>query len=471
MEHSEEEAVMPRTWRRVGAAMFTVAFGANLFAPMLEVYREQDGLSESFVTGMLGIYAAGLVPALLVFGPVSDHRGRRAVMRPALAVVFAASLILAAASQTSEWLLYLGRWIMGFGVGMAMSSGSAWVKQLSTDQPGAGPRRATVVLSAGFGAGPLAAGLLAQFLPAPQATPFMVHLVPVLVGAAMVWCVPETQPAIQGPRPRQPLVPPIALTGRFFWVVAAWAPWVFGTATVAFASIPLYTLSSVRFPIAYLGLVASVVMLTGVLVQPLAARLGEDGWLPLSVTGLGAASAGLLLGALTVTWHLSWLAIPTAVLLGVSYGFMMVAGLREVELLARPHELGALIGVFYTLTYVGFAVPFVLSFLAPAVARVAGVGETTGFVWCLLAGVVVCAASAVPVARAASRVVPDPGTTAQRRLTGPGPRGVASRARALERRPGRRGPGLPDQEPLPGDPLPACTPWDRPAHGADTLSA
>lgn len=75
MEHSEEEAVMPRTWRRVGAAMFTVAFGANLFAPMLEVYREQDGLSESFVTGMLGIYAAGLVPALLVFGPVSDHRG------------------------------------------------------------------------------------------------------------------------------------------------------------------------------------------------------------------------------------------------------------------------------------------------------------------------------------------------------------------------------------------------------------
>ncbi|MDN5631301.1 MFS transporter [Kocuria sp.] len=407
MEHSAEAAISPRTWRRVGAAMFTVGFGANLFAPMLEVYREQDGLSESFVTGMLGIYAAGLVPALLVFGPVSDHRGRRAVMRPALAVVFAASLILAAASQTSDWLLYLGRWIMGFGVGMAMSSGSAWVKQLSTDRPGAGPRRATVVLSAGFGAGPLAAGLLAQFLPAPQVTPFVVHLVLVLAGAALVWRVPETQPVARGARPRQPLVPPVALTGRFFWVIAAWAPWVFGTATVAFASIPLFTLSSVRFPIAYLGLVASVVMFTGVFVQPLAARLGEGGWLPLSVTGLGAASAGLVLGAFTVAWHLSWLAIPTGVLLGVSYGFMMVAGLREVELMARPHELGALIGVFYTLTYVGFAVPFVLSFLAPAVARVAGVGETTGFVWCLLAG---SAGSAVPVARAAARAPGAPGT-------------------------------------------------------------
>lgn len=121
-------AATPRTWWRVGAATFTVGFGANLFAPMLEVYRSQDGLSESFVTGMLGIYAVGLVPALLVFGPVSDHRGRRAVMRPALAVVIAASLVLAAASHTSDWLLHAGRWVMGFGVGMAMASGSAWVK-------------------------------------------------------------------------------------------------------------------------------------------------------------------------------------------------------------------------------------------------------------------------------------------------------------------------------------------------------
>ena len=100
--------------------------------------------------------------------------------------------------------------------------------------------------------------------------------------------------------------------------------------------------------------------------------------------------------------------------LGVSYGFMMVAGLREVELMARPHELGALIGVFYTLTYTGFAVPFVLSLVAPAVARWAGVEPTTGFVWCLLFGVLVCAASAVPVARAAARGVPDPGTTPPR---------------------------------------------------------
>ena len=108
MENPAVTDVTPRTWWRVGAAMFTVGFGANLFAPMLEVYRSQDGLSESFVTGMLGIYAAGLVPALLVLGPVSDHRGRRAVMRPALAVVLVASLVLAAASHTTDWLLYPG---------------------------------------------------------------------------------------------------------------------------------------------------------------------------------------------------------------------------------------------------------------------------------------------------------------------------------------------------------------------------
>ncbi|WHF22108.1 hypothetical protein QJS66_18490 [Kocuria rhizophila] len=39
--------VTPRTWWRVGAAMFTVGFRRQPFAPMLEVYRSQDGFSQS----------------------------------------------------------------------------------------------------------------------------------------------------------------------------------------------------------------------------------------------------------------------------------------------------------------------------------------------------------------------------------------------------------------------------------------
>lgn len=105
-----------------------------------------------------------------------------------------------------------------------------------------------MVLSAGFGGGPLAAGLLAQFLPAPQVTPFLLHVLLAGCAAVLVWRVPETQPPASGPRPSRPLVPAVARTGRFFWVVAAWAPWVFGTATIAFASIPSFLLTTCASP-------------------------------------------------------------------------------------------------------------------------------------------------------------------------------------------------------------------------------
>ena len=54
---------------RIGLAMFAIGYGADLFAPMLEVYRSMNGTGSS-VTAMFGVYAAGLVPALIIFGPI-----------------------------------------------------------------------------------------------------------------------------------------------------------------------------------------------------------------------------------------------------------------------------------------------------------------------------------------------------------------------------------------------------------------
>lgn len=190
--------------------------------------------------------------------------------------------------------------------------------------------------------------------------------------------------------------------------MAAWAPWVFGTATVAFTSMPSSVLDDLAYPVAYLGLISGFGMLCGVFIQPVATRLAARGWLPLSVVGLGIASVGLLLGAYAIHLNSPLLMVPAGLILGCSYGIMMVAGLAEVEQIAQPHELGALIGIFYTLTYTGFAVPFALSLIGPAVGRLLGTDSTSGFIACLMAGAVVCLVSSVPVARAASRGVPRP---------------------------------------------------------------
>ena len=114
-EENARPMIGRRDWLRVGLAMFAIGYGANLFAPMLEVYRDLNGTGQSSVTAMFGIYAAGLVPALLIFGPISDRRGRRAVLRPAMLVSALGTVILASASVGPEWLLFPGRFVVEIG--------------------------------------------------------------------------------------------------------------------------------------------------------------------------------------------------------------------------------------------------------------------------------------------------------------------------------------------------------------------
>lgn len=385
-------------WVRIGLAMFVIGFGANLFAPMLQVYRALVGTSHSAVTGMLGVYALGLVPALLYFGPFSDRQGRSLVLRLALVLSAVGSLILASA-QGENAILFFGRFIAGLAVGMAMASGAAWIKQLSVDIPAAGPRRATVAVSAGFGIGPLCAGLLAEFLPYPQVLPYLVHVVLVAIVLPLMWNVTETQSRNKDKQQAHIWIPAQAKTKRFFWSVAAWAPWVFGTVTLAFASLPPFAGS--QYPTVFIGCAAATALLSGVSIQPFAARLLTP-W-PLAITGLATAFIGLLVSAVMVLSDNQWVLFPAAFFLGASYGIMMVSGLKEVEEIAGSSDLGALIGIFYALTYVGFFVPFVLSYTAPTVATIFSTTEDMGFVLCLVFGAVVCIASMIPVARVAQK--------------------------------------------------------------------
>ena len=403
-------AAESRSWLRVAFALFAIAFGANVFAPMLPVYKLTLGLGEPEVTFIFAIYVAGLVPALLIGGPVSDRVGRRALIRPATIASALGSIVIIAGGVGPHALLTVGRFIAGAAVGLVMAAGAAWLKQVSS--PAAGARRATVALSAGFGLGPLVGGLVAEYLPHPDVVPYVIHRVLVVVAAIVVWNAPAP-PVVAGKRK---FLPPSALSTQFLGTVAAWAPWVFGVASISFATLTSVTARHTPAPIAFTGLVGAVTLLTGVAVQPAAQRLAgrasrartpaatirstpegtaapsagdSPRFVPPAVVGLACATIGLLLGAAVAATESPWLTLPAAVCLGASYGIMMVSGLREVEYIAQPEELGALIAVFYSLTYVGFFAPFTLTIIGPAV----------GLATCLIAGAVITALSIVPVVR------------------------------------------------------------------------
>jgi MFS family permease len=344
--------------------MFAIAWGANQFVSLVIAYRLHAGVSVTTSEVLVGIYAVGLIPALLIGGPIADRYGRAGVLRTGLLLSMAATLVLMAGAHSTA-PLYAGRFLAGVASGAAFAAGTAWVKELSGapwDQgsaPGTGARRAAVALSMGFGLGPVAAGVIAQWAPDPLVTPYLAHLVVAAAVLPGLWRSPETVAPSAGAGLLARMRVPAAGHRRFLGVVLPLAPWVFAAPTVSFAVLPgLVSSHTGHLQIAFAALVAGLTLAAGVLVQPLARRLDAP---PI---GLAVVGAGLALAAGAAHLANPEAVTVAAIVLGAGYGFCLVSGLLEVQRLAGPDDLAGLTAVYYALTYVGFGVPVLLAELS-----------------------------------------------------------------------------------------------------------
>jgi MFS family permease len=350
---------VPALW----TAVFVVAFGTNVPTPLLLLYRDELGLSSNALTGAFGVYAAGLVPALLLAGPVSDRVGRRPVVLP-FVVLSAVTSLLFLGAGSSVLLLFACRFLQGAVSGVVFSVGTAWLGELVGD-PARSARWTTAALGGGWAVGPLTAGLLAQFAPAPTVLPYLVHVALMLAGLVALPGVPETLTATD--RRAGPLIHlgvPDGARLPFALVVLPVAVGVFTFPSTAVTVLPLLMIPSMpQIAVAVTGLVAGVTLLTGVLAQPIGRRLGAVRGGP---AGLATGAAGLGLSLVGVVLDAWPLLVPVALLLGVGYGLCLAAGLTLVATLAAPAARGALTGTFYACAYLGFGTPLLLSVLGGA---------------------------------------------------------------------------------------------------------
>ncbi|MFB4302589.1 MFS transporter [Actinomadura sp. NTSP31] len=359
-----------RAWWRAALAVAAVGWGAQQFAPLLLMYRARLGLSATTVQATFGMYVLGLVPGLLLGGPVSDRYGRRRVLVPALAVSAAGTALLVLGGTGAGWL-FAGRLVAGIASGAAFSAGSAWIKELSASRAGAAPRRLTIAMSVGFGLGPLVAGVLAQWAPAPSVLPYAPHLLLAAVALPLAARARETRrPDAARGGLRDALRVPEARGRRFLTVVVPLAPWVFASAAVALAYLPAQLGDRLGgYALVYSAAVATLASAAGIAVQPIARRARTPQ--RLRTAALGLVIAGMLVAAGAAAATSPWPAVAAALVLGAGYGSCQVCGLQEVQRLARPDRLAALTSVYQAVSYLGFAVPFPLAaagrFAPPAV--------------------------------------------------------------------------------------------------------
>ncbi|MGC5248920.1 MFS transporter [Gordonia sp. DT219] len=385
------------TWPAVALAVFATAWGGNEFTPLLVMYRQSGGFSAVAVDALLFLYVLGIVPALLIGGPLSDRFGRRPLMLPA-PVLAAVGSVLLAVGANSMVLLSVGRVFSGVALGLSMAVGGSWITELSMragDRPAVGARRAAMSLTAGFGIGAGVAGVLAQWAPWPHVFAYTVNIVIAVVALVLIVRVPETRARQQNPgRLIDDLKIPSAGHRRFLLVVLPVAPWVFGACGAAYAVIPaLMSARTSGAPIAFAALCCVLGLAAGFAIQSLGRRIDDPNSARGAVSALVVLAVGMGLAALAAHVLTIWLSLVAATVLGCGYGMALIAGLLEVQRIAGDRDLAGLTAVFYSVTYLGFAAPAVLAWISQTFGGVTypemfvvGIGAALGCLAVVLIG-------------------------------------------------------------------------------------
>ncbi|WP_413812077.1 MFS transporter [Streptomyces sp. OE57] len=347
-----------RGWPFLAAAYaFVVTMcGTTLPTPLYSLYQREFGFSSFMVTVIFAVYAAGVIVALLLLGSVSDFIGRRPVMLAALVLSGLSAVCFLLAQGLPE--LFAGRTLSGLSAGLATGTATVTVIELAPERR----RRGATLLATGanlggLGLGPLLAGVLAQYAPAPLKLVFVVDLALVAVGAAVVLALPETvrRPSRPPLRPQRLRVPKEM---RSTFAAAAMAGFA-GFATLGlFTSVSPTFLSEVEGEsnLAVAGAVAFSVFAASIAGQALGRRLGPGRSLPggcaVLVAGMAAIAASLAIASLE-------LLVLGAVIAGTGQGLSFHAAVRVVTERSPADHRAEVTSALFVLMYLAISIPVI----------------------------------------------------------------------------------------------------------------
>ncbi|WP_167499952.1 MFS transporter [Streptomyces malaysiensis] len=347
-----------RAWPYLAAAYaFVVTMcGTTLPTPLYSLYQREFGFSSFMVTVIFAVYAAGVIVALLLLGSVSDFIGRRPVMLAALVLSALSAVCFLLARGLPE--LFAGRTLSGLSAGLATGTATVTVIELAPPSR----RRAATLLATGanlggLGFGPLLAGVLAQYAPAPLKLVFVVDLVLVAVAAAAVLALPETVRTRSRPplRPQRLRVPKEM---RSTFAAAAMAGFA-GFATLGlFTSVSPTFLSEVEGEsnLAVAGAVAFSVFAASIAGQVLGRRLGPGWSLPggcaVLVAGMAAIAVSLAIASLA-------LLVLGAVVAGTGQGLSFHAAVRVVTERSPADRRAEVTSALFVLMYLAISIPVI----------------------------------------------------------------------------------------------------------------
>ena len=344
------------------AVLLSAGWAANHFAGLMPAISDRQHIGRSTLDAIFGIYALGLLPGLLIGGRASDAYGRQSVTWVGSVTTLAGTMAMLF-SQHPDVLL-VARLVVGVGVGLMISSCTAWASDLKGP---AGAAVAGAVLTAGFAIGPFAGGAIASAGVSGVWVSFGIAAAIVVV-ATVVTLAAAQRVALAAPTAAveaNQSVPTRQGTARALSWAMPLAPWVFASVTLGFVTLPTRMHIGLAAPLAAGAAALLVNGVSGVIqLVARARRWGpQAGTVGAALAALGYAAAAAAPQTIPLPLGLSML-----VVLGCASGLLLREGLIDLEAAAPQSNRGALTGIFYTFTYVGFGLPLLLSTLSSAKA-------------------------------------------------------------------------------------------------------
>ncbi|WP_277099597.1 MFS transporter [Corynebacterium riegelii] len=338
------------------AFLITAGWSANHFASVLVLLRRDHDVSAVLANSAYGIYAVGLFPSLLIGGWVADRFGSR----PAVV----AGTVIAAAGNVYLMLgvpghgLLLGRFIVGLGVGLVVSAGTAWAGRL---RGASGATAAGIALTTGFMLGPVSSGVVAHLAADAVKIPFVVPIVMAVgVMVASIRMRDDGAPAVTQTAEAHP-------THSEAKALATAVPmgiWVFASITTAM--VVLAGRTDFAIGAAFMPGVAAVLGFSVALAVQALARRGQ--WGPRAgVVGALGAAGGMALIAVGGARPSAAVFLAATALLGLAYGLCLREGLLDVDEYTPPEKRGRVIGLYYVATYIGFGISPLIAWITPRV--------------------------------------------------------------------------------------------------------
>jgi MFS family permease len=346
-----------RVWR-TWSVLILFALGTSLITPLIPLYQDRLGFSDTVVTLFLGCYVAALVPSMLTLGQVSDRIGRKTVLLGALGTLAAAQLLLI--SEPDLTGLLVARAIQGLATGAFFGTCTAFL----VDAAPPGRIRFVSVLGSvsvrlGLGLGPGIAGVIAEYSANPLRLPFELHLVAIAAAAVIVVTLPETV-TVRSRRPLSLRIEVPAAERAVFWRVLVPSGALFSLFDgVALALIPVFlvrTLGVTNY--AVVGAAGFLVLVSGAVSQVLLPNLAPDKAIGWGLVAASVASVGVVLSSPAAS---APLALTSVAFTGAAAGLVFKGGLDLCTQIAPVQDRGKLLSSYYVACYLGgFSVPLLL---------------------------------------------------------------------------------------------------------------